>query len=353
MTSLNSELIIDSDVIRHNISYIKGKIKNKSNFMAVIKSDAYGHLLEKLVPDIDDIVDGYGVVRIDEAKKIRKFSDKKVLLMQGVYSQLDHKKSIDLNLDLVVHNNDQFKLVEKNKNFTNLWMKVNTGMNRLGFEKDEFINIYNEYLSNSEFVLMSHLAASNDKSASSNKSQFKSFRNLSKKMNRKVKKSIANTGCVMNFPNQTYDWVRCGIGMYGGYLNDKNILTSMTLRSKIINLRKIKPGERVGYDGRAVAKKNMLIASVYIGYADGLPVMIKDKTQVMINDQIASVFGRVSMDIVTLDVTDIKSCKVGDWCEFFSKKLPISNIVSANNLISYYFMTGVKSRVKKLYKSNH
>ena len=94
MTSLNSELIIDSDVIRHNISYIKRKIKNKSNFMAVIKSDAYGHLLEKLVPDIDDIVDGYGVVRIGEAKKIRKFSDKKVLLMQGVYSQLDHKKSV-------------------------------------------------------------------------------------------------------------------------------------------------------------------------------------------------------------------------------------------------------------------
>ena len=110
MTSLNSELIIDSGVIRHNISYIKGKIKNKSKFMAVIKSDAYGHLLEKLVPDIDDIVDGYGVVRISEAKKIRKFSDKKVLLMQGVYNQLDHKKSIDLNLDLVVHNNDQFKL---------------------------------------------------------------------------------------------------------------------------------------------------------------------------------------------------------------------------------------------------
>ena len=134
MTSLNSELIIDSDVIRHNISYIKRKIKNKSNFMAVIKSDAYGHLLEKLVPDIDDIVDGYGVVRIGEAKKIRKFSGKKVLLMQGVYSQLDHKRSIDLSLDLVVHNNDQFELVAKNKNFNNLWMKVNTGMNRLGFE---------------------------------------------------------------------------------------------------------------------------------------------------------------------------------------------------------------------------
>ena len=95
----------------------------------------------------------------------------------------------------------------------------------------------------------------------------------------------------------------------------------------------------------------MLIASVYIGYADGLPVMIKDKTEVMINDQIASVFGRVSMDLTTIDVSDIIDCSEGDWCEFFSETLPISNIAKSNDLISYYLMTGVKSRVKKIYKT--
>ena len=128
-------------------------------------------------------------------------------------------------------------------------------------------------------------------------------------------------------------------------------MSAMTLRSPIINLREIRKGEKVGYDGRATAEKDMKIASIYLGYADGLPVTIKDGTAVMVNDQIASVFGKVSMDLTTVDVTSISNCSVGDWCEFFSPKLPISNIAKSNKLITYYFMTNIKSRVKKVYKS--
>ena len=180
--------------------------------------------------------------------------------------------------------------------------------------------------------------------------QFKLFDDLSKKMNKDVDLSIANTGCVMNFPEYTYDWVRCGIGIYGGYFKDQEIKTAMTLRSPIVNIRQIKKGERVGYDGRAEAQDNMSIATVYLGYADGLPLKIKDGTSVMINNQIAEVFGRVSMDLTTIDISNIENCSIGDWCEFFSEDLPMSNIAISNDLISYYFMTGVKSRVKKVYK---
>ena len=125
----------------------------------------------------------------------------------------------------------------------------------------------------------------------------------------------------------------------------------MTLRSPVVNVRNIKKGERVGYDGRAIAKKNMKIATIYLGYADGLPVAIQDGTEVMINDQIAKVFGRVSMDLTTVDVTNLIDCTEGDWCNFFSPKLPVSNIAKNNDLISYYFMTSIKSRVKKVYKN--
>ena len=128
-------------------------------------------------------------------------------------------------------------------------------MNRLGFEIDDFLNLYNKYLYDKKFILMSHLAASNDINSLSNKNQFQLFDNLCQKINKDIKKSIANTGCVMNFPSHTYDWVRCGIGIYGGYFKDKNIKTAMTLRSPVVNVRKIKKGERVGYDGRAIAKK--------------------------------------------------------------------------------------------------
>ena len=351
MTTINSELIIDTNILKENISYIKTQLNENSNFMAVIKSDAYGHNIENVVTNIDDSVDGYGVVRISEAKKIRKISNKKILLMQGIYSDDELHKAIELNLDTVIHNKDQFGIIKNNNYFEGLWLKINTGMNRLGFEIDDFLNLYNKYLYDKKFILMSHLAASNDINSLSNKNQFKLFDSLSEKINKDIKKSIANTGCVMNFPSHTYDWVRCGIGIYGGYFNDKNIKTAMTLRSPVVNVRKIKKGERVGYDGRAIAKKNMKIATIYLGYADGLPVAIQDGTEVMINDQIAKVFGRVSMDLATVDVTNLIDCSEGDWCNFFSPKLPVSNIAKNNDLISYYFMTSIKSRVKKVYKN--
>ena len=351
MTTLNSELLIEPEMFRSNISYIKNRINPSSNFMSVIKSDAYGHHLESIVKDIDDLSDGYGVVRADEAIKIRMLSKKKILLMQGVYNDKDYKLARENNFDIVVHNSDQFNLIKKYNNFENLWFKVNTGMNRLGFDIDEFLKIYNEYLINTKFTLMTHLASSNDPKAISNEKQFSSFESLRSKLHADVSLSIANTGCIMNFPEKSYDWVRCGIGIYGGYLNDTNIKTAMTLRSPIINLRTISKGEGVGYDGRAIADKEMKIASVYLGYADGLPVGIKDGTKVLINGNEAQIFGKVSMDLTTIDVTNLKECSVGDWCEFFSPDLPISNIAKSNDLISYYLMTSIKSRVKKIYKN--
>jgi len=351
MTTLNSELLIEPEMFRSNISYIKNRINPSSNFMSVIKSDAYGHHLESIVKDIDDLSDGYGVVRADEAIKIRLLSKKKILLMQGVYNDKDYKLARENNFDIVVHNSDQFNLIKKYNNFENLWFKVNTGMNRLGFDIDEFLKIYNEYLINTKFTLMTHLASSNDPKAISNEKQFSLFESLRSKLHADVSLSIANTGCIMNFPEKSYDWVRCGIGIYGGYLNDTNIKTAMTLRSPIINLRTISKGEGVGYDGRAIADKEMKIASVYLGYADGLPVGIKDGTKVLINGNEAQIFGKVSMDLTTIDVTNLKECSVGDWCEFFSPDLPISNIAKSNDLISYYLMTSIKSRVKKIYKN--
>jgi len=351
MTSIKSELLIDGNILRENIVSIKKRLPEDSKFLAVIKSDAYGHNLTNIVNDIDDLVDGFGVVRIEEALEIRKHSNKTILLMQGVYSKEDFVLSRKQQFDLVIHNLFQFNIVKNEESYERFWFKINTGMNRLGFEIDDFLKIYDENLQDKKFILMSHLASSNERNNSANKNQFKLFNDLSKNLHKDVKKSIANTGCIFNFPEYSFDWVRCGIGIYGGYLKDKKLKTAMTLRSPIINLREIRKGEKVGYDGRAIAEKDMKIASIYLGYADGLPVTIKDGTAVMVNDQIASVFGKVSMDLTTVDVTSISNCSVGDWCEFFSPKLPISNIAKSNKLITYYFMTNIKSRVKKVYKS--
>ena len=231
MTSINSELIIDPIIFRENISLLKNKLNDSSKFMAVIKSDAYGHHLENIVKDIQDLSDGFGVVRIDEAKKIRNLSNKKILLMQGVYSKKDLNTSIENNFDLVVHNMNQFEIIKDANHYEGLWFKLNTGMNRLGFETNEFLEIYEQYLHDKKFTLMTHLASSNDTSSSSNESQFKIFEDISSKLNNSIERSIANTGCIMNYPNKTYDWVRCGIGIYGGYIGDDKLKTCLLYTS--------------------------------------------------------------------------------------------------------------------------
>mgnify|MGYP001162838241 FL=1 len=351
MSRLTTELLIEPNIVRENIAQLKNKINNSSNFMAIIKSDAYGHILPNIVNDIDDLVDGYGVVRLEEAIELRKISNKKILLMQGVYSNEDFKEATENSLDLVIHNSYQFEIIKENNYFQNLWFKINTGMNRLGFDEDEFMNIYNSYLTDKKFILMSHLSASNVPEDPSNKIQFDKYENIHKQLHSDVSKSIANTGCILNFPEKSYDWVRVGIGIFGGYIGNEKLKTAMTLRSPIINIRNIKKGEKVGYDGRAVAMKDMKIATVYMGYADGLPNHIKDGTVVKINNQDARVFGKVSMDVTTLDVSNINDCKIEDWCEFFSPNHSINNLASSNGLISYDLMIRIKSRVKRYYKN--
>lgn len=351
MTRASSELLIDPSIVRNNISYLRNKIDISSNFMAIIKSDAYGHILSNIVKDIDDLVDGYGVVRLEEAIEIRQISSKKILLMQGVYTQEDFIEARENSLDLVIHNNHQFEIVKNNNSYENLWFKVNTGMNRLGFEENEFLNIYKSHLIDKNFTLMSHLSASNIPNDESNQNQFNRFNELGKKLHLGISKSIANTGCIINFPEQSFDWVRVGIGIFGGYIGNKELKTAMTLRSPIINIREIKKGEKVGYDGRAEALNDMKIATVYMGYADGLPNHIKDGTEIRINNEIAKVFGKVSMDVTTVDVSNISEIAIGDWCEFFSPNQPITDLVSSNGLISYDLMIRIKSRVKRIYKN--
>jgi len=349
MTSLKSELIIDPLIVQNNIIHIKDMMPPSSKFMAVIKSDAYGHILENLLPNVDNFVDGYGTVRIEEAIRIRSKSNKKILLMTGIYSEKDLKVARENNLDLVVHNTNQFKLLLNNDYYKNLWFKVNTGMNRLGFEEDEFIDIYKKHLKDKEIVLMSHMAASNDKKKVSNLEQLSRFKNLATQLEGRFEKSIANTGCIFNYPDHCYDWVRCGIGIFGGYAGSSKLRTAMTLRSPIVNIRSIKKGQSVGYDGRATAQNDMKIATVYIGYADGLAQNIKDGTLVSVNGKEAKIFGKISMDLTTIDITNHEDCNVGDFCEIFSPRSSINNIAINNDLISYDLMIRIKSRVEKKY----
>lgn len=341
MIEPKAELIVDLSIIQNNICYLKTLISKETSFMAIIKANAYGHELKDFVEELDACVDGYGVVRLDEALAIRKYSSKPVLLMQGLYNEEGFKIANQNNFSLVIHDFSQYELAKQFNSKLNLWLKFNTGMNRLGFEIEDSIKLLD--FNRVENCLMSHLACADSPKDEMNAKQFDLFDDLASSFNQ-TKKSILNSAGVMHFPEYAFDWVRCGIAMYGGF-PDKYLKTSMTFRSKVISIRTLRKGERIGYGGRYTAQENKKIAVIYCGYADGYPQKAIDGTSVLINSQECKILGRVSMDLITADITGTSDVKEGDWAVLWSPENSINSISAYNDLISYELMTKITHRV--------
>ena len=346
MTTNSAELIIDSSKIISNIAHLKSFKSSESKFMFIVKSNAYGHSLKEIVKNLESHVDAFGVVRMEEAILVREASSKPILLMQGIYTDHEIDEAVKNNIQVVIHDMSQFKLIGYNDNELGLWIKINTGMNRLGLSKEELKVVYEKGIIRSDSVLMTHMACADNPDDPMNKEQIQNFEEAFDLVERKTKRSICNSACLINFPELSFDWVRSGIAAYGGEFKNLNLKTAMTFRAPIISIRNIKKGERVGYGGRKKASKDMRIAIVYAGYADGIPQTTTDGTKVLVNDKQAEIFGRVSMDLVSIDITNLPQVSRNDLVSFWSEKLPINEFSNNNGLISYELMTRISSRVK-------
>ena len=346
MIEPNSELVIDYELVRNNIQVIKKNLPKDCKFMSIIKSNAYGHDLEKSAQALDGFVDGYGVVRLEEALKIRDISSKPILAMQGVYSSDAYDSLKQHEIWTVIHSLAQLPLAKQYQDELIFWIKLNTGMNRLGIgldEIDQFKSFFKE-----QNVLMTHLACADNPGDELNDAQFKNFNLAWKKISKKMNRSVLNSAGIFNFPNYSFDWVRSGIAIYGG-IDFPELTTAMTFRSQIISIQSLNANERIGYGGRVKTEQKSKIAIVYCGYADGFPQTAIDGTSALVNGHLSNILGRVSMDLISIDVTDIPDCKIGDWCELWSPELSIIENTQKNNLISYELMTKMSQRVKRQY----
>ena len=305
MTTHSAELIVDSSKIISNISHLKSLISSDSKFMFIVKSNAYGHSLKEIIKNLESYVDAFGVVRMEEAILVRKATSKPILLMQGIYTEHEINIARENNIQVAIHKMSQFKFIGKDDNELGLWVKVNTGMNRLGLSHEELKEAYENGIISSDSVLMTHMACADNPDDPMNEMQINKFEKAFDIVERKTKRSICNSACLINFPQLSFDWVRSGIAAYGGESKSLNLKTAMTFRAPIISIRKIRKGERVGYGGRKKASKDMRIAIVYAGYADGIPQTTTDGTKVLVNDKQAKIFGRVSMDLVSIDITNL------------------------------------------------
>ncbi len=346
MTTHSAELIVDSSKIISNIAHLKSLISSESKFMFIVKSNAYGHSLKEIVKNLESYVDAFGVVRMEEAILVRKATSKPILLMQGIYTEQELNIARENNIQVVIHKMSQFELIGKNDKELGLWVKINTGMNRLGLSQEELKVVYEKGIISSDSVLMTHMACADDPDDPMNKMQINNFEKAFNLVERKTKRSISNSACLINFPELSFDWIRSGIAAYGGGFKDLNLKTAMTFRAPIISIRNIRKGDRVGYGGRKIASKDMKIAIVYAGYADGIPQTATDGTKVLVNDRQVEIFGRVSMDLVSIDVTNHPEVSENDLVSFWSEDLPINEFSKKNELISYELMTRISSRVK-------
>ena len=342
-----TELQINLSNLENNLKVIKST--TSAEIQAVIKANAYGLDINEICETIENEVESFAVITVDEALNLRKKTKKPILILQGVHEIADYDKVKDFNLDFVVHSDWQLDFMpEVDLSNSRAWLKINTGMNRLGFHPEEFINRYQKLIDKNlkDLILMSHLASSSEKSDPRNMEQIKLFSNLTENFDNK--RSLANSGAIFNFYEAHFDIVRPGIAIYGGKYFEHGIKPVTCLRSKITMLKNIKAGDSVGYDGSWIASSDCIIAGIPIGYADGYPYSSKS-AEVSINGKKFKTAGKINMDLITINLEQDSSIKIGDWVELWGFDTNLTSFSQEFNSISYQLLTNISGRVNKNY----
>jgi len=349
---------IDLEAIKNNYLYAKS-LNPKSKAIAIIKANAYGHGAIEVVRYIDKYVDLFGVACIEEAKEILDSCANKspILLMEGIFDEHELETVNNHNLYMVVYNTTQVEWILKSNfdNKFNIFLKLDSGMGRLGFQENEYEEIIT-ILENSKKInsitMMTHFSCADDIESPSTKNQIEKFYSM---INHYVyPKSLSNSAGIIAWREAQCEFTRPGIMLYGSNplktnLQIPELSVTMTLCSSLISIKKYKKGQAIGYSGRYICSKDTLIGVVAIGYADGYPRSAKDGTPVFINGGFAKLAGRVSMDMITINLNGISNPKVGDKVELFGKNVSVDNLAKCSDTISNEIYTKITRRVYKMY----
>ncbi len=329
-----------------------------SNILAVVKANAYGHGTEAVARALTE-ADGFGVARLNEAIALRRAGIRhKVLLLEGPMHMDELADIVRLELDLVIHHTFQFDMLEGCAQFqrANLWLKFDSGMGRLGFD----IRNGGEILARARRLqavdqplrLMTHLANADDRDDDHTARQIERFLEFTD--GRDCEISIANSGGTLAWAQSHQDWVRPGIMLYGispfaGRLGrDCDLAPVMRLRTRLIAKNRMRKGQSVGYSGLWRCPRDSWVGIAAIGYADGLPRHTPTGTPVLINGEKAPLIGRVSMDMVAVDLSDLPASAAGDEVVLWGGELPVEEIARAAGSIPYELVCRVAPRVPRL-----
>lgn len=351
---------IHLDAIRHNYRLAKSHTPH-ARALAVVKANAYGHGAVAVARALAAEADGFAVACVEEALELRESGIRgRLVLLEGVFSPDELALVDQAALALVVHNHTQLAwlLAAAPSRPLEVWIKLDTGMHRVGFAPSEFPAVNAQLAACPHIgarVAMTHFARADETAHPYTATQLATFEHAVSGV--QIGRSLANSAAVLAWPAAQGDWTRPGIMLYGVspfVTGDPHAATpalrpAMTLESAVIAVRELAAGEPVGYGGRFVCTRPTRVGVVAIGYADGYPRHARDGTPIAVNGQLTRLIGRVSMDMITVDLTDCGAVQLGDPVELWGQTVAARAVAEASDTIAYHLFTGLGRRVPRLY----
>jgi len=353
MEFLNNYYINKSNLL-NNVAVIRKHLKPATKICAVVKANAYGVGMKEVVGIIRDYVDYYAVANINEALELREMDNEKEILVLG-YVELKHLRcAIENNIGITVISKGYWDNVIsylKTENIQGLkvHIKINTGLNRFGLNEKEFEDCMKLFTDEVVNVVgcYTHFATKGDDRKFVEK-QYNKFKHITQKLNDKVIRHCANSYAALNEQDKQLNMVRVGFNLYGMEENEFGLKPVVSIESKIINILNLRAGETVGYNRTFKANRDMKIAVIPIGYADGFSRNLSNNFSIFVNGKFAQVVGRVCMDICFVDVSDMQVA-VGTKVEIMGEKISTTKYSNILNTSPYEILLNFnKIRANKI-----
>jgi len=333
---------LNSDALSHNLNRVR-EFSPGSQIMAVIKANAYGHGMLAAATQLD-AADMFAVAMPEEAFVLRASGCTKPVLVLHGFSNIDELEKLSaLKISTVVHQSQQLDHLLQSKLSTavDVWLKIDTGMHRLGVSVEK-VDHYLEQLRSSSNVenvyVMSHFANADNAGNLLNNSQLNNF--LKATNNSNASRSMANSAAIMRLPQSHFELVRPGIMLYGSSpfsdvsAADLGLRAVMQFESELIDIKSIKAGESIGYGSTYTAEKDLIMGVVAAGYGDGYPRHVKNGTPVWLNGQRCNLLGRVSMDSISIELSGV-TASIGDRVVLWGNELSVDEVAFASGSIAY------------------
>lgn len=353
---------INLAALRHNVSVLKRQAPH-TKLVAVIKANAYGHGMLSIALHLQEnkLVYALGVARLSEALQLREAGIQlPIILLEGFFNNHDLPLLVKHHLQTVIHSQEQLQALLDTPlpGKLTVWLKLDTGMHRLGFHPEQFATALTQ-LKTAKLVqqpinLITHFNCADEVDNPVTREQIDLF--TAQTSQQSGLRSLANSAAVLAWPQAHADMIRPGIALYGAspftdkLAQDHELLPVMTLKSRLIAVRQHSAGDAVGYGASWHATQNTVLGVIAVGYGDGYPRMAPTGTPVLVNGRIVPIVGRVSMDMITVDLGVTAEDKVGDEVILWGAGLPVEKVSQSIGTIAYELITKLTARVPLYYR---